>query len=100
MPSNSSTPDKSPKFASGPSPSKVHPPSAVLSTLRRAPEDGLRRTGSPKTKLSRPHTHHAPRNTSLLLPRSTLHPPQYCPPSAGLRRTGYGGRVNPPPSTL
>jgi cytochrome c oxidase assembly protein subunit 15 len=25
---------------------------------------------------------------------STLHPPQFCSPSAGLRRTGYGGRVN------
>jgi hypothetical protein len=29
---------------------------------------------------------------------SALHPPQFCPPSAvSLRRTGYGGRVNPQP---
>jgi hypothetical protein len=31
---------------------------------------------------------------------STLNPPQCCPPSAVLRWTGYGGRVNAPPSAV
>jgi hypothetical protein len=39
---------------------------------------------------------YCPPSAVLSTLRSTVHPPQYCPPSAvPLRRTGYGGQVHP-----
>jgi hypothetical protein len=46
--------------------------------------------GSGHTPVSLPTPPNPPKRCQ---PRSPLHPPQCCPPSAVLQRTGYGGRA-------